>query len=130
MISPVSGVGQDGVDREVAPGRGRGEIQVRGRRDLKAAMAGAGFVFAARQGEVNVSMADLEHAEAGADQVEGKLRCEAVADFLRRQAIDFQVDVLDRKLQQSVAYSSADDQDAAAAVAQPLGYPPHQAASR
>ena len=101
-IDEVAGerIERDGVEREVAARRGLRVAERRIRRDGEAAMTGAGLGLAARQGEVVFrtarAAADLEHAEAAADDIGRAKGLQHAVQRLEVRAADLDVEVLRR----------------------------------
>ena len=113
--SPVSGSTRDRVDREVAPARGVLDRQRRIALDVEALVAAAGLRLAARQRDVDV--ADLVDGEALADGVDAAERLEQRAQPIGRHAEHLEVESFDDPAEQRVAHPAADDERAAAGVA-------------
>ena len=106
---------RDRVDREVAAA-GRfldGHVGVAGH--LEAAMAASDLRFAPRHRHVEVR--DLVDGEAFADGVDRAERGEHVLEPIRGEAVDLEIDILRVASEQPVADPAADDQGAAACVA-------------
>ena len=117
---PVSGSQAMALIREVAPPRGFLEGHVRIAGDVEAAVAAAGLRFAARQRHVDV--ADLVDLKALADGFDAAEAFEQRAHAVGRQAEHLEVDVRRASpAHQPVAHPAADDQRAAAGLADRLG---------
>ena len=102
----------DGVDCEITTPRrfGRCEVRVAGNRERS--VPAADPRFGARQGDVDVL--DLVDREALADGVHRADLVEQSLHALRRQAEDFDVDVLVGPTEQLVPHPAADDERATA----------------
>ncbi len=110
----------DRVDPEVAPPRGFFERHVGIARDLEPAMSASGFRFAARQR--NVDVAGFVDLKALADGFDAAQSLEQRAHAVGGQAEHLEIDVSRRlPTHQPVADPAADDQRAAAALANRLG---------
>ena len=110
----------DRVDGEVASARRLGDRQGRVGRDVEALVPETAFRLAAREGDVDVEVLDLEDAEGDSHKVERVRRAEDALEVVRRDAEHLDVHVLHALPAQEVAHGSAHHQRAAARGAHAL----------
>ena len=106
---------RDGVDGEIAAARGVLERQVRIPCHLEAAMAATRFRLAA--GQRHIDVAGFINLKTATDGFDAPPRFEDLPQPLGGEAVHFDVDVLRLAAHQTVAHPAADDERAAARVA-------------
>ncbi len=117
------GIERDRVDREIPP-RGRiARIHVWVRVDLEAPMTESALRLAAWQRHVDRGVAQADHAERFADQIDSELRREQSDEPVRFDPVDLDVEIARGVAEQRVANAAADESCATTGVA-------HQATQR
>ena len=108
------------VHGEITTARRLGNRQGRVGGDVEALVPEAAFRLAAREGDVDVEVLDLEDAEGESHEVERVRRAEDALEVVRRDAEHLDVHVLHALPAQEVAHGSAHHQRAAACGAHAL----------
>jgi hypothetical protein len=120
----TDGIVGHGVDGEIAAGGGFPRSNGRIELGVEVAMVASDFTFAAGNGEIArgfLRRCELDDAETAADQIDASVVGENFGQAIIGDAVDFEIEILDGKIQQGVADGSPDQQVAKAKGGEILG---------